>query len=151
MAVLVEFLSAEFISLHDECLLHVCNYKFLLRYNRLNEMQLLLSVIVRASCKLDKYVLCEDVRSHGRAVKEWLMPLSSGELGVARYDSVVVQSLSWEIPSLEHLWLGKSIDDKHMRMMVLLRCFNCYDGGDSLLLNQTYVQPRFLILCLVLR
>ena len=113
-------------------------------------MQLLLSVIVIVNWT-SVCMICEDVRSHGRAVKEWLMPLSSGELGVARYDSVVVQSLSWEIPSLEHLWLGKSIDDKHMRMMVLLRCFNCYDGGDSLLLNQTYVQPRFLILCLVLR
>jgi len=77
------------------------------------------------------------------------MPLSL--MPVARYDSVLVQPLSWEIPSLERLWLGESTDDKHLRMMVLLRCFSCCDDGESLLLNQTYVQPRFLILCLVLR
>ena len=112
----------------------------------------LLSLLsVQVVNRMSVRVLCEDVKSRGRAVKEWLMPLSSGELGVARYDSVMVQPLSWEIPSLERLWLGKSTDDKHLRMMVLLRCFNCYDGGDSLLLNQTYVQPRFLIMCLVLR
>jgi len=79
------------------------------------------------------------------------MPLSSGQLSVARYDSVLVQPLSWVIPSLHRLWLSESADDKNVRMMVLLRCFECYDNGDSLLLNQTYVQPRFLILCLVLR
>jgi len=79
------------------------------------------------------------------------MPLSSRELNIARYDSVSVQPLSWEIPSLHRLWLGESIEDKHMRMKVLLECFDCYDDADSLLLNQTYVQPRFLVLCLVLR
>jgi len=79
------------------------------------------------------------------------MPLSSGKLNIARYDSVLVQPLPWEVPSLHQLWLGESSDDKHVRMMVLLRCYDCYDNGDSLLLNQTYVQPRFLILCLVLR
>jgi len=95
--------------------------------------------------------VCADVKSRCRAVKEWLMPLSSGELSVARYDSVLVQPLSWEIPSLQCLWLGESADDRHVRMMVLLRCFGCYDDGDTVLLNQTYVPPRFLILCLVLR
>ena len=94
--------------------------------------------------------VCKDM-GRGRAVKEWSMPLSSVDLSVARYDSVSVQPLSWEIPSLERLWLGDSADDKHLRMMVLLRCFNCYNDDDTLLLNQTYVPPRFLILCLVLR
>jgi len=89
--------------------------------------------------------------SGGRVVKEWLMPLTSAELSVARYDSVPVQPLSWEIPSLQRLWLGETTDDKHLRMIVLLRCCNCYDDGGSLLLNQTYVQPQFLVLCLVLR
>jgi len=84
-------------------------------------------------------------------VKEWLMPLSSCESSAARYDSVLVQPLSWDIPSLQELWLGESTDDKHLRIMVLLQCFNCYDDDDNLLLNQTYVQPRFLVLCLVLR
>ena len=82
-------------------------------------------------------------------MKEWLMP--NDAQNVARYDSVLVQPLSWEIPSLERLWLGESAEDKQLRMIVLLRCFNCYDDGDCLLLNQTYVQPQFLILCLVLR
>ena len=84
-------------------------------------------------------------------VKEWLMPLSTTELNVARYDTVLVQPLSWEIPSLQCLWLGELPSDKHLRMMVLLHCLSCYDDGDCLLLNQTYVQPRFLVLCLVLR
>jgi len=79
------------------------------------------------------------------------MPLSTTDLCVARYDSVVVQPLSWEIPSIECLWLGESTADKQLRMMVLLRCLHCYNDGSSLLLNQTYVQPRFLVLCLVLR
>jgi len=95
--------------------------------------------------------VCKDAKSRGRSVKEWLMPLSSREMNIARYDSVLVQPLSWEIPSLQRLWLGESTEDKHMRMMVLLQCFDCYDNGDSLLLNQTYVQPRFFVLCLVLR
>jgi len=101
--------------------------------------------------KLGVCAICKDGRSLGWSVKEWLMPISSGELSIARYDSVLVQPLSWEIPSLQRLWLGENTEDKHMRMMVLLRCFDCYDDGDSLLLNQTYVPPRFLILCLVLR
>ena len=79
------------------------------------------------------------------------MPLSATELSVARYDSVLVQPLSWEIPSLQSLWLSESPGDRHLRMMVLLRCLRCYNDGDSLLLNQTYVQPRFLVLCLILR
>ena len=95
--------------------------------------------------------MCEDTKSRCCAVREWLMPLSSGEVSVARYDCVAVQPLSWETPSLSRLWLGESSDDKHVRMMVLLQCFNCYDDGDSLLLNQSYVQPRYLVLCLVLR
>jgi len=96
-------------------------------------------------------LLCEDVRSQGQVVKEWLMPLSTAELTAARYDAVPVQPLSWDIPSLQCLWLGESAGDKHLRMMVLLRCLYCYDDGNSLLLNQTYVQPHFLVLCLVLR
>ena len=95
--------------------------------------------------------VCKDAKGRVGSVKEWLMPLSSHELNIARYDSVLVQPLLWEIPSLQRLWLGESTEDKHVRMMVLLRCFNCYDDGDSLLLNQTYVQPRFFVLCLVLR
>jgi len=100
---------------------------------------------------LSVYVVYKDVSSRGRVVKEWLMPLSTSELNIPRYDSVVIEPLSWEVPSLQRLWLGESTDDKHLRMMVLLRCLDCYDDGDCLLLNQTYVQPRFLILCLVLR
>ena len=97
--------------------------------------------------------MCEGIGSKVGAVKEWLMPLSSGKLGIARYDSVLMRSWQWEIPSLQRLWLGESTDDKHLRMMVLLRCFDCYDddSGGSHLLNQTYVPPCFLVLCLVLR
>lgn len=77
-------------------------------------------------------------------VREWL-PYNDYETP----DAIEATELSWPAPTIQRLWFGNSVEDKHKRLQAFLSCMHCNDVQP--LLVHSNVPPHMLMMACVLR